>query len=88
MIDTTYDAEADAVYFRIGRGQIIEIAEAGPFIYDVDAQGRGIGKRRGCRDQEVLTRRSKPGSSAWIASSRRQRQLTRCADPRDSTGSP
>jgi uncharacterized protein YuzE len=43
MIDTTYDPEADAVYFRIGRGQIIEIAEAGPFIYDVDAQGRVVG---------------------------------------------
>ncbi|BDA86389.1 hypothetical protein Sa4125_39310 [Aureimonas sp. SA4125] len=43
MIDTTYDPEADAVYFRIGRGQIVESAEAGPFIYDVDAEGRVIG---------------------------------------------
>ena len=43
MIDTTYDPEADAVYFRIGRGHIFESAEAGPFIYDIDANGRIIG---------------------------------------------
>ena len=30
MIDTTYDPEADAVYFRMGRGQIIESEEARP----------------------------------------------------------
>ena len=43
MIDVTYDPEADAVYFRIGSGTIVESAEAGPFIYDVDANGRVIG---------------------------------------------
>ncbi len=43
MIDMTYDPEADAVYFRVGRGKIVESAEAGPFIYDVDADGRVLG---------------------------------------------
>jgi uncharacterized protein YuzE len=43
MIDITYDPEADAAYIYLGRGKIVETAEAGPFIYDVDAQGRVIG---------------------------------------------
>ncbi|WP_152046608.1 DUF2283 domain-containing protein [Aureimonas psammosilenae] len=43
MIDMTYDPSVDAVYFRIGQGQIVETEEAGPFIYDVDAEGRVIG---------------------------------------------
>ena len=43
MIDMTYDPEADAAYIYLGRGKIIETAEAGPFIYDVDAEGRVIG---------------------------------------------
>ena len=43
MIDMTYDPKADAVYFRIGRGTIVESADASPFIYDVDAEGRVIG---------------------------------------------
>jgi uncharacterized protein YuzE len=40
MIDMTYDPEADAVYFRIGRGKILESEETGPFLYDVDGEGR------------------------------------------------
>ncbi|ORE90240.1 DUF2283 domain-containing protein [Aurantimonas sp. 22II-16-19i] len=43
MIDTTYDPDADAVYFRIGRGKILESEETGPFITDFDAEGRVIG---------------------------------------------
>ncbi|HEV7252611.1 MAG TPA: DUF2283 domain-containing protein [Mesorhizobium sp.] len=43
MIDVTYDPEADAVYFRIAPGQVEETDEAGPFIYDVDAEGRVLG---------------------------------------------
>jgi uncharacterized protein YuzE len=43
MIDMTYDPEADAAYIYLGRGKIKETAEAGPFIYDVDAEGRVIG---------------------------------------------
>ena len=39
----TYDPDANAVYFRIGRGKIIESAETGPFITDYDAEGRVIG---------------------------------------------
>ncbi|MEQ1937603.1 DUF2283 domain-containing protein [Mesorhizobium sp. CN5-321] len=43
MIDMTYDPEADAVYIYLGRGKIDHTEEAGPFIYDVDAEGRMIG---------------------------------------------
>lgn len=43
MIDTSYDPEADAVYITVGRGDIDRTEEAGPFIYDVDAEGRVIG---------------------------------------------
>lgn len=43
MIDVTYDPEADAAYIYLGRGKIVETDEAGPFIYDVDAEGRVIG---------------------------------------------
>jgi uncharacterized protein YuzE len=43
MIDITYDPEADAVYIRMGRADIDRTEEAGPFIYDVDADGRVIG---------------------------------------------
>ena len=43
MIDVTYDPEADAVYIRVGRGTIDRQEEAGPFIYDVDAEGRVLG---------------------------------------------
>jgi uncharacterized protein YuzE len=43
MIDVTYDPEADAVCFVVGRGAIDHQQEAGPFIYDVDAEGRVLG---------------------------------------------
>jgi uncharacterized protein YuzE len=43
MIDMTYDPEADAVYIYVGRGKIDRQEEAGPFIYDVDAEGRVLG---------------------------------------------
>ena len=43
MTDTTYDAEADAVYIAVGRGKVERTEEAGPFIYDMDADGRVLG---------------------------------------------
>jgi uncharacterized protein YuzE len=43
MIDMTYDPEADAVYIYLGRGKIDHQEEAGPFISDVDAEGRVLG---------------------------------------------
>ena len=43
MTDITYDAEADAVYISVGRGKVARTEETGPFIYDVDAEGRILG---------------------------------------------
>ncbi len=43
MTDITYDAEADAVYIAVGGGKVDRTEEAGPFIYDVDGEGRVIG---------------------------------------------
>lgn len=43
MNDITYDPEADAVYLYVGRGKIDRQEEHGPFICDVDAEGRVIG---------------------------------------------
>ena len=43
MTDITYDAEADAVYVATGRGKVQRTEEVGPFIYDVDADGRVLG---------------------------------------------
>lgn len=43
MTNITYDPEADAVYLTIGKGEFDHTEEAGPFIYDVDAQGRVLG---------------------------------------------
>jgi uncharacterized protein YuzE len=43
MIDMTYDPEADAIYLYVGAGKIDRQEEAGPFIYDVDAEGRIVG---------------------------------------------
>lgn len=43
MTDMTYDPEADAVYILFGRGEADRQEEAGPFIYDVDANGRVLG---------------------------------------------
>ncbi|WP_455407148.1 DUF2283 domain-containing protein [Rhodopseudomonas parapalustris] len=39
----TYYPEADAVYIRVGTGEIESTEEAGPFIYDVDRDGRVLG---------------------------------------------
>lgn len=43
MTDIAYDPEADAVYITVGRGNVERTEEAGPFIYDVDAEGRIVG---------------------------------------------
>jgi uncharacterized protein YuzE len=43
MTDITYDAEADAVYITVGDSRIDRTEEAGPFIYDVDAEGQIVG---------------------------------------------
>ena len=43
MIDMTYDPDADAVYIQIASGAVDHTEEAGPFIYDVDANGRVLG---------------------------------------------
>jgi uncharacterized protein YuzE len=43
MIDMTYDPEADAVYVQLARGSVSRSEEAGPFIYDVDVDGRICG---------------------------------------------
>jgi uncharacterized protein YuzE len=43
MIDMSYDPEADAVYITMGRGNIDRTEEVGPFIYDVDPDGRIVG---------------------------------------------
>ncbi len=43
MTDITYDAEADAVYVTVGDGRIDRTEETGPFIYDVDVEGRIVG---------------------------------------------
>ena len=43
MTDITYDPEADAVYITVGRGKVDRTEETGPFIYDVDAEGRIVG---------------------------------------------
>ncbi|MEX6505631.1 DUF2283 domain-containing protein [Jiella sp. M17.18] len=58
MIDMTYDPEADAVYFYVGRGRIDHTEEAGPFIYDVDSEGRVIGI-------EVLSATATLAPGAW-----------------------
>jgi len=43
MTDITYDPEADAVYIVVARGKVDRTEEAGPFIYDVDTDGRILG---------------------------------------------
>lgn len=43
MNDITYDPEADAVYISVGRGNVAQTEEAGPFIYDIDAEGHIVG---------------------------------------------
>ena len=43
MTNITYNAEADALYITVGRGEVDRTEEAGPFIYDVDAEGHIVG---------------------------------------------
>jgi uncharacterized protein YuzE len=43
MTHITYDPEADAVYIAVARGKVERTEEAGPFIYDVDADGHVVG---------------------------------------------
>ena len=43
MTDVTHDPQADAVYIQLGAGKIARTAEAGPFIYDLDSEGRIVG---------------------------------------------
>lgn len=73
MTDTTYDPEADAAYIYLARGKIDHTMEAGPFLYDVDAEGRVLGI-------EILscTKVLAPGdwSKAWpFAPARRRRGI-------------
>lgn len=58
MIDVTYDPEADAVYIYLGRGNVDHTEEAGPFIYDVDPEGRVVGI-------EILTASQTLAPGAW-----------------------
>ncbi|HVV40157.1 MAG TPA: DUF2283 domain-containing protein [Nitrobacter sp.] len=58
MTDLTYDPEADAVYIKVGRGEINRTHEAGPFIYDVDAEGHILGI-------EILSASKKLAPGAW-----------------------
>jgi uncharacterized protein YuzE len=43
MSDITYDAEADAVYIAVGRGNVERTKQTGPFAYDLDAKGHIVG---------------------------------------------
>ena len=43
MIDMTYDPQADAAYIYLSRAEIDRQEETGPFILDVDSEGRVIG---------------------------------------------
>jgi uncharacterized protein YuzE len=43
MSEITYDPRADAVYVRIAHAKVDRTEEAGPFVYDVDAEGHVLG---------------------------------------------
>jgi uncharacterized protein YuzE len=44
MTDVTYDPEADAIYIYVASSRKVDhTEEAGPFIYDVDAEGHIVG---------------------------------------------
>ena len=43
MTETYLRSEADAVYITVSRGNVDQTEETGPFIYDVDADGRIVG---------------------------------------------
>ena len=58
MIDMTYDPEADAAYIRLAHGKVAGTEEAGPFLYDVDSDGRVLGI-------EILACKSVLAPGAW-----------------------
>lgn len=43
MTDTTYDAEADVVYITLGPGRVERTQKTGPFVHELDADGRIVG---------------------------------------------
>jgi uncharacterized protein YuzE len=44
MTDMTYDPAADAIYIYVGKARKIDHQEeTGPFVYDVDVEGRIVG---------------------------------------------
>ncbi len=44
MVNTLYDAEADALYVNFGEAEIIDTEEVRPgIIFDFDAEGRIVG---------------------------------------------
>ncbi len=44
MTDQTYDPQADAAYFRLAKGDVVESAEVSPgVVLDYDADGRILG---------------------------------------------
>jgi uncharacterized protein YuzE len=60
MIDMTYDPEADAAYIRLAKGKVAATEEAGPFLYDVDADGRILGI-------EILSCKKVLASGEWMS---------------------
>jgi uncharacterized protein YuzE len=43
MTDMTYDPEADAVYITVGIGRVERTQKTGPFVHDLNADGRIVG---------------------------------------------
>jgi uncharacterized protein YuzE len=43
MMRMTYDRDADAAYIYVAEGKVAGTEEAGPFLYDVDANGKILG---------------------------------------------
>src|SRR5260370_27421569 len=68
MVDVTHDPQADAVYIRVGGGQFARTEHAGPFIYDVDAEGRIIGI-------EILSASKVLSPGAWLNAPRPEEAL-------------
>lgn len=63
MIDMTYDPEADAAYISLARGKVEATEEAGPFLYDVGADGKVLGI-------EILSCRTVLAHGDWLKSAR------------------
>jgi uncharacterized protein YuzE len=70
MTDVTHDPQADAVYIHVGDGKIERTAEAGPFIYDLDSEGRIVGI-------EILSASKVLAPGDWKSA---QRPTTKSAD--------